>query len=378
VAYELETIETKITEHIFLASSDSITFDAPQFLKELDSECVKVKKAFRNQVLSFEAEELVKRYFHFHQESLIDLINNIQYSAQLSGTEGLAESVIRKLTDLLAYLEEHFPEYFDQDMKMPTVRMTLIRDELRTFDAFLSEKFGYSNIDIGLIQIVKNAIEASLSKGKAMSFRAFYYFKYLRIQIANFNLEDDTESIDLIKLLMHCNFNHETFYNYLVKYVRWSVDKVSLLNEKLEVLAFYLKFANQETSITSLACSHSKPPINIQIADWVAQEVHYIKQKQQLAAENLSADISLEAFKLDFDLSVSSVAYLFRAFTETGVIQNKNVSELIRFLTKYVRTKRSESISYESFRVKYYAVESGTKNAVKKALESLLHYINKN
>jgi hypothetical protein len=75
---------------------------------------------------------------------------------------------------------------------------------------------------------------------------------------------------------------------------------------------------------------------------------------------------------------VPHLAYLFRAFIETGVIQNKNTSELIRFLTKYVKTKRSESISQESFRIKYYSVESGTKDAVKKMLQTVLNFINKN
>ena len=376
MAYELETIETKITEHVFLASSDSISFDVPEFLKELDNECIKVKKAFRNQVLSFENDDLVKRYFHFHQESLIDLINTIQLNAQSS--ELVVGSVTRRLTELLGYLEEHFPEYFDQDMKMPVVKMNSIREELHSFDIFLSEKFDYTNVDIGLVQIVKNAIGVFLSKANSISFRSFYYFKYLRVRVAKFNLQDDTETIDLIKLLMHCNFNDGAFYKYLVRYINWSVDKVSSVNEKLEVLAFYLKFASQEASTTTLACNHTKAPINIQIADWVAQEVQYLKQKQLLAAESTPEGMTWDEFKLDFDLSVASVAFLFRAFIETGVIQNKNISELIRFLTKYVRTKRSESISYESLRIKYYSVETGTKNAVKKALESLLHYINKN
>ena len=80
-------------------------------------------------------------------------------------------------------------------------------------------------------------------------------------------------------------------------------------------------------------------------------------------------------FKLNFDISVSHLAFLFRAFIEAGVIQNKNTSELIRFLSKYVKTKKQESISFESFRIKYYSVESGTKDAVKKTLQSVLNFI---
>ena len=64
-------------------------------------------------------------------------------------------------------------------------------------------------------------------------------------------------------------------------------------------------------------------------------------------------------------MSISQFAYFIRTFIEAGVIQNKNISELIRFLVRFVKTKRSENIAYESFRMKYYNVESSTKNSVK-------------
>jgi hypothetical protein len=89
-------------------------------------------------------------------------------------------------------------------------------------------------------------------------------------------------------------------------------------------------------------------------------------------------DLISKDFKLNFNLSVSHLAFLFKAFIETGVIQNKNTSELIRFLTKFVKTKKSEAVSYESFRIKFYNAETGTKDAVKKTLQLLLNYMNKN
>jgi hypothetical protein len=379
LAYELETIETKITENIFLAASESIIVDVPEFLKDMDSECAKVKKAFKHQVVSFENENLIKRYFHFHQESLIDLINTIQLNAQVRGSAPLAESVVDKLSNLLTYLEEHFPEYFDLDMKMPVAALCRVKEELKSFQILLTAKFSQSNIDIGLLELLKNAIEDFAAKDRAISFRVYYYVKFLKMHLANFNVQVDTETIDLIRLLMHCNLNHESFYNYLLRYIQWSVNKLSSLNEKLDELAFYLKFANQEASLNNFAFDHHNAPINVQLADWIAQEAQYLKHKQQLIPITISAEDAVTSeFKLNFDLSVSTLAYLFRAFIEAGVIQNKNISELIRFLIKYVKTKRSESISYESFRIKYYSVEDGTKDAVKKTLQSVLNFINKN
>lgn len=77
-------------------------------------------------------------------------------------------------------------------------------------------------------------------------------------------------------------------------------------------------------------------------------------------------------------MSVSQFALFTKAFVESGVIQNKNVSELIRFLSKFVKTKRSGTISPESLRIKYYDVESSTKDAVKNLLHTAIGYINSN
>lgn len=379
MAYELETIESRITENIFVAASESITFDVPEFLKELDNECAKVKKAFRQQVVSFENEKLVRRYFHFHQESLIDLINSIQSNVQTAGTADVfIESVVNRLSGLLTYLEDHFPEYFDLDMRMPLAGREDAKYELTSFVNSLSKMFGGTNIDFGLIELLKGSVDRFTERGEVLTFRKFYYLKFLRINLSDSRIADNGDTLDLIRVLFHCNFNEERFYAYMVRYITWSVDQNSSLNQKLEELAFFLKFSNQESSWSTLSFNHLHAPINFQIADWIAQEIQYLKHKQQLSPMSIgSEDVMPSEFKLNFDLSVASLAFLFRAFIETGIIQNENTSELIRFLTKYAKTKRSGSISYESLRIKYYSVEDGTKDAVQKALRSVLNFINK-
>lgn len=378
VAYELENIESKISENIAFAASESLDSDVPEFLRDLDQECSKVKKAFRHQVVSFENERLVERYFHFHQESLIDLIDTLHKGNQ-PGSPCL-QCIIDRLSDLLNYLEEHFPEYFNRDLKMPVVYQQQIRLELESFNAMLLGKFQDANIDIGLLEILKGSITQQIETGNSLTFRQFHYLKLLRINIEGIDCMNtpDSDTFQLIKVLIHCNFNVDAYYNYMLRYIGWAVNKVQNLTEKLDQLAFFLKFANQESAMAGAAFDYRKPPINIQIADWISQEMQYLKHKQQLMPMSINAeDVAPQDFKLNFDLSVSVIAYFFRALIETGVLQNKNTSELIRFLTKYVKTKRSESISYESLRIKYYSIEDGTKDAVKKMLQSVLNFINK-
>ncbi|HEX5171927.1 MAG TPA: hypothetical protein VFW11_22260 [Cyclobacteriaceae bacterium] len=381
MAYELENIELKISENIALADSEYLNFDVPVFLQELDIECSKIKRAFKRQVVSFENDDLIRRYFHFHQESLIDLVNNLQSNSQPgTGSNYLSESIIIRLCGLLAYLEEHFPEYFDLDMEMPIASRRHAESELRTFIQSINEKFSGTNVDIGLIELVENAVEDLVVNSEGgISFRQYYYFKFLRNAITGYAIDKESDTLQVISVLMHCNFNGNHFYQYLIRYIGWAVNKAVSINEKIDQLALFLKFANQEGRAQNVAYDHLNVPINVQIADWISEEIQYLKHKQQLTQYTVEAEDAVPSdFKLSFDLSVSVLAYLFRTFIETGVIQNKNTSELIRFLTKYVRTKKSESISYDSFRIKYYSIENGTKDAVKKMLQSILSYINKN
>jgi hypothetical protein len=377
VAYELENIESKISENIAVAVSESLNFDVPEFLRDLDQEFLKVKKAFKRQVVSFDSERLVERYFHFHQESLIDLINTLHTSAPSDNR--LLECVIGRLSELLKYLEEHFPEYFNMDMKMPLVAREHATKELSLFRESMTLMFGIHNVDVGLIELLKNSLSDFTDGNESISFRRFYYLRLLRKNVLALAREDmpNPETIDLIRVLLLYNYNTQTFYCYLVKYVTWSVNKASSISEKLDQLAYYLKFSNQEHPLAGVAFDHNNAPINVQIAEWISQEIQYLKSKQQLLPIISAEEIVPSEFRLNFNLSVSHVAFLFRAFIEAGVIQNENTSELIRFLTKYVKTKRSEVLSYESFRIKYYTVESGTKDAVKKILQSVLNSISK-
>lgn len=377
MAYELENIESKISENISVAVSENLNFDVPEFLRELDQECSKVRKAFRHQVVTFENELLVKRYFHFHQESLIDLIDTLHTDTQTA--HPFRECIIDRLSGLLNYLEEHFPEYFNQDMKLPIVAREQACKELSLFRDSMTLKFAAHNVDVGLVELLKNSLSDFTDGNEPISFRRFYYLPQLMGSVLNLTREGMpcSETIDLIRVLLHYNYNTQPFYSYLIKYFTWSVNKASLISEKLDQLAYYLKFSNQEYPIVGVAFDHHSPPINVQIAEWVSQEIQYLRCKRQLLSTISAEEVVSSEFRFNFDLSVSQVAFLFRAFIEAGVIQNENTSELIRFLTKYVKTKRSESLSYESFRIKYYSVESGTKDAVKKVLQSVLNFISK-
>ncbi len=148
----------------------------------------------------------------------------------------------------------------------------------------------------------------------------------------------------------------------------------------MERLAFQLKTINQIPETTGLSFDPGFKPLRIQLSEWILEEVQFLERKRDLTTSSQVAEkeFAKKDFKLEFDMSVSQFAFFIKSFIETGVIRNKNISELIRFLARFVKTKRSENISYESFRIKYYNVENTTKDSVKSTLHSAIGFINSN
>jgi len=75
---------------------------------------------------------------------------------------------------------------------------------------------------------------------------------------------------------------------------------------------------------------------------------------------------------------VSQLAYFLRILVETEVIKNPNDKELLKFYAKHTRTKKTETISSESLRVKFYNIEDSTKEEVKTIVIKLLNFIQNN
>jgi hypothetical protein len=119
------------------------------------------------------------------------------------------------------------------------------------------------------------------------------------------------------------------------------------------------------------------PSLQSQLTGYLAEEIDHLQRVQQLSlypATN-NEDSAMLAFKIIMDVSVSQLAYLLRVFVETNVIKNKKVTDLFRFLSRFVITKRTEHISYDSLRGKYYNVETGTRSSVRIILTEMIRHI---
>src|SRR5690606_24527849 len=111
--------------------------------------------------------------------------------------------------------------------------------------------------DISLLDVLTASLDIYIDARDSLTFRQFYYLKLLRLNIESVDVSGEAfTTIDLIRVLMHCNFNTEPFYVYVLKFIGHSLNGAESLSDKLEHLTFYLKFANQEASNHAIAFNH--------------------------------------------------------------------------------------------------------------------------
>lgn len=378
MGYEFENIECQIGRVLALVNTNKFREEESQkILDSISLDCERVKKAFKQLVLSAEEEQRVRRYFHFHQEALAGLIDRTDLSEKSKAAVLLA--AIRKLlVDLLDTLREQFTEFFNFNAKIPGCLAKSTISELVESADFLRAKFSATTLDPALFNVVLDNFQTL----EPVCYQKVNYLRHLQHQLSRLDVsinDPDLLRQDLCKVLIHCNYNTEAFFDYYTRTVKKALINCETLSDRIDLVSWFFKECNQEQCLHEISFDTQRPPIHTQLGEWLARELDYYKQKQQLLlSPGLLEEGPEKDFKLNFDLSVSQLAYLCKALIETNVIRNKNTSQLIRFLVKFVKTKKSESVSYDSFRMKFYNPESGTKDAMKKVLGSLLQYISKN
>lgn len=86
---------------------------------------------------------------------------------------------------------------------------------------------------------------------------------------------------------------------------------------------------------------------------------------------------AVKSDKLKTSLSVSQLVYAFRVFSEMGLINVKNQTDLFKFISDNFQTPNAEEISLRSLRSKYYTIDLSAKEALRDIVQKMLHKISK-
>jgi hypothetical protein len=381
--YGFKDLESLITTEIdsMVNSKDDFHEQFARVKSALSEQIARARRSFVLTLVATEQEDKRRSFVQYHQQSLINFSDDLFQRPESDDApmRKFINHTCAQLDQVLDFLFMRFGEYFNSGLR-PTEFS--IAEASKQFVDFLDRlKVNRSIIKINptLASIAIMPIEDFLKNGShRTSYRTIRFLNELQARLDNTLTTEEPSDEDIFQIMLMINYNNAAFMEYYIDRLRLQLADTESISDQLEKLAQAIKWINQVLTIDEIAYDSTGRTLKHLLSDWLLEETHYLERKSQFTSKGSLADEAFvkKEFKLEFDMSVSQFACFIKSFVETGIIQNKNISELIRFLAKFVKTKRSENISYESFRMKYYNVEGGTKDAVRNVFNTAIGRIN--
>lgn len=381
VKYELQEIERIISEGE--AKSDIKKTSISSLDSLLKEEVDRIKKTLVNEVFSFDDERHLERYIQFHQMALIGLLDKLNNQMQVQKSKrDFFQTLYSNLDTVLRFIERHFTKYFDQDSKAPEGYLALARKDAKENIDKLTSAFSSKGADekivFLLLQVLQNIVESKSERN--VTFRKVMYAKEVQKELYQLLERQPAGDIneDLRQIIYYLNYNSVRVVTYHAHYISSLLDRAETRTEKIEKLSLVLKNVSQAQVKPAIRYNQNAPSLKDQLSEYISVEMEYQERLQRLNSPSTQRpDSPLSGFKLKFEASVSQLAYLLKVFLETKLISNSNLTEVLQFWVMYAITKKSEGISFSSFRTKFYNVEDGTRLSVRNMLASMISYIDK-
>jgi len=381
--YQLDHIERIIADYII---NDEINEEKiTQTISTVASEVDRIKRAFVTEVYEVDNERQIESYIQYHQKSIIRLADQVYQQLNLNsflsqkgnGKINFNEGVYAYLDELLNFIEKHFRQFFDQDLTIPHAYWVIAtRDIASKIDALNARLETLHDQLRNLLLIPINRI-LQPERREQITFREIIYGKEILREIQQVINREQDPSDTLWESCVYLNFNSIHSFNYYTKMQAIYIRGLDTVPAQLEHLHYQVKRNNQVQVRPGIAYHDASPSLKTQVVEWLSEEIYYLEKKQQLYQEGRQMAVHRlpKDPKIKIDLSVASLAYILKLLLDNKIILNQNISEITRMLTRTFKTKRSETISDESLRLKYYNVESGTKETVRGLLQLLIKNI---
>lgn len=384
VKYELQDLE-----NLILSGKDkSAISKGPGVFKDIVSKEVdRIKQTFIHEVFTFTDERHLERYIQYHQQALIRLMDQLAQDQNVehgSAKKSSKKSFYLAIEELLYFVERHFAKYFDQDAKAPESYIAIASEDATVNSEKIRSGLVKKNADPRIIDLMLYVLR-KLSDDDAnqeTTYRKVIYAKEIQKELFRLiNNPENGQNIDeeLRLIMYYLNYNSIRCFTYHAHYINSVLESVQTKPEKIEKLSYLLKIINQAQVKPGIGFNPQAPSLVSQLNGYIIEEIQHYERLQHLA--NTPAAQSLEkllsSFKIQFEMSVAQMAYLVKVFIETRIVVTNNVTGVLRFLSKFLVSKRTESFSYESFRAKFYNVENGTKKSVKSILLKMVEYIDR-
>lgn len=352
-------------------------------IKNFRRETDKIRTQLKDAYFKPYRQETFEKFITLHHTALVERLDELALHLKNTrertsvSTESPANteailSVYAQLSDLLEFVHTYFSRFIPKHLPIPKQSLSAPIQEITEAKQFIELVLNTSCIT-ELKNLIIKPFSDFLSGNNKQTWHQLFYCRALHTELQWLieNVQPNTES--LMWMLYRLNYNDPSFYHLLTTYIR-QLDG----DNYLKTLYDTQRKIRQLLIVPNLIYKEEQASINKLVENWLNEEIAYIQKTAQLplpvpASSGLPEIAPAE--KLQANMSVAELAFLFKAMSDTGLIKIPNYKEFFQSVVSTYRTKQSPSISSESFRVKFYAPEPGAQLAVKQHIISLMNYI---
>ncbi|MBT1688896.1 hypothetical protein [Dawidia soli] len=313
-----------------------------------------------------EEEEFVQ----YHQLALIRLAGSLaNYVMSPSQQDTSVREVVKYLylevQDLLIFIRKRFPDRIAQNAWIPDNSRWIIAINIKPTVDELRAKLNALGVDERLATIVL----AKLDELVDGSIDDFYYYEITYLlefayELTRFRAEQGDATMALLRLVYYLNYNTHECYEYIIKTLEQAASEADNNVDRMAILRLAQKELNQIVTKPGFARKRDRASLKTEIGRWLEEEIRFCDVATPQVAPELNGMRTDEPFQTD--LTVAEIAYFLKLLIELGIIKaRRRIAKILRFITKYISTDNTDSISLQSLSNKYNKPDGKTMESVK-------------
>ena len=284
------------------------------------------------------------------------------------------ESLYEMMDKVLYFIETHFSKFVDEKLQISDLGkievynshsnlLVELREEMKLY---ISEK-----LRSYMRPLIEPEACANCTIYQARYISKFWENWFLYFEHVSSFLKEET----VLSYLISQNFNPPNLFEYIVSKITGELNQDDDPYIQEEVLRIYNKrFSNIPTKIGN-SFLPDYPDVKTLLERWLKAEIKQCRKKQKEHNPDQQTIIPKTKAKIEMSLSVAQMAYFFKLLSNAGIITNKINAEMLNVICDRFRSKKMDTISYESLYNKYYDTEDKTKEMVKEILEKVIKSI---
>ncbi|MCX2584332.1 hypothetical protein [Pedobacter sp. MR22-3] len=325
--------------------------------KNLDRECLRLIKVFKDVSIQLNNKKKVKQYFNFHQRNLVILMDEV--SMEIPKERNRQEKkfidselsyLLEKMGNLLEWMDQMCPQIFDYKSQAPIKVLQSEKSKIRVVLDLIKTELEAKCIDDKLSELTTSVLDPE----QISTFRDIRYWQTTAMNLYSKIISNtEIDKFGIIKVLIGNGINHRDFFSYSKAFILKEIEKKTTLSDQISAICTLRKEIRMLLIETKSRQFQVHPDINKLVRKFIREELLLLRAMEFVNHETAEAGIMNANYKVSF--SVKQLAFFFHLQMETGIIIWQRAKFAHQYIARHFSTIERESISEKSARNAHYS-----------------------